>query len=63
METEKTKVFTKPNGPIIVTGEFLFEDETGTIKEMDRLVLCRCGASNIMPFCDASHNRIGFNSK
>lgn len=60
---EKVKVYTKPNGPVIVTGKFIFENEDGKKEEMERLVLCRCGASGIMPFCDASHNRVGFQSK
>lgn len=64
MENKNTvKVYTKPNGPIIITGKILFENENGEIKEAERLVLCRCGASSIMPLCDASHNRIGFQSK
>ncbi|MCB0540355.1 MAG: CDGSH iron-sulfur domain-containing protein, partial [Bacteroidetes bacterium] len=52
-----------PNGPIIITGKFVFENEDGETKEMERLVLCRCGNSGKMPLCDASHNRIGFQSK
>ena len=59
----KTKILAKTNGPIIVTGNFVFDNEDGEPKEMERLVLCRCGASNIMPLCDASHNRVGFSSK
>ncbi len=59
----KMKVLAKGNGPIIITGKFIFENEDGEIKELERLVLCRCGESGKMPFCDASHNRIGFNSK
>ncbi|MEZ4917141.1 MAG: CDGSH iron-sulfur domain-containing protein [Chitinophagales bacterium] len=60
---EKVNVYTKPNGPIIITGKFVFENEEGETKEMERLVLCRCGNSGKMPLCDASHNRIGFQSK
>lgn len=60
---DKMKVLAKANGPIIITGKFVFENEDGETKELERLVLCRCGASGKMPFCDASHNRIGFCSK
>lgn len=60
---EKVNVYTKPNGPIIITGKFVFENEEGETKEMERLVLCRCGNSGKMPLCDASHNRIGFQSR
>lgn len=60
---KKVNVYTKPNGPIIITGKFVFKNEEGETKEMERLVLCRCGNSGKMPLCDASHNRIGFQSK
>jgi CDGSH-type Zn-finger protein len=64
MDTKnKTKVLAKRNGPIIITGAFIFDKEEGEAVEMERIVLCRCGASNIMPLCDASHNRVGFCSK
>lgn len=63
MENNKTKILAKANGPLIVTGKFIFEDEDGSQKELERLVLCRCGASGKMPLCDASHNRVGFDSK
>lgn len=59
----KTLVLAKENGPIIITGNFMFDDENGEPKEMERIVLCRCGESGKMPFCDASHNRVGFSSK
>lgn len=62
-EQDKVKVYTKPNGPIVITGSFLFENEDGEAQEMERIVLCRCGESGKMPFCDASHNRLGFISK
>lgn len=60
---EKAKVLAKANGPIIITGKFVFEDEDGSTQDAERIVLCRCGESGKMPFCDASHNRIGFISR
>lgn len=62
-EIKITKVFTKPNGPIIITGEFEYEDEAGNITKEKRIALCRCAQSGAMPFCDGSHNRCGFLSK
>jgi len=59
-ETKKTKVVARPNGLIIIDGNFTFEDDNGTITEEKRLSICRCAVSGKMPFCDGSHNRIGF---
>lgn len=61
-EEEKTVVFPRPNGPIIIYGKFFLEDEDGNLTEHKRLSLCRCGASGKMPNCDGSHNRINFKS-
>ena len=49
------------DGPIILKGDFSLTYE-GKIKEVhDSMVsICRCGASNHMPFCDGQHRKIGF---
>lgn len=61
-EHKPTKVYPRPNGPIIIDGNFLLEDEDGNLTEHTRLSLCRCAASMKMPHCDGSHNRINFKS-
>lgn len=54
-------VGTRPNGPLLLTGNVVVADAAGTvIFAGDRCVLCRCGASATRPFCDATHKRIGF---
>jgi uncharacterized Fe-S cluster protein YjdI len=52
------------DGPIVVKGDFTFQ-YSGNKKEMkDGLIsLCRCGASNHLPFCDGTHRKIGFEDK
>jgi uncharacterized Fe-S cluster protein YjdI len=52
------------DGPIVVKGDFTFH-YSGNMKEMkDGLIsLCRCGASNHLPFCDGTHRKIGFEDK
>jgi uncharacterized Fe-S cluster protein YjdI len=52
------------NGPIVIKGDFTF-NYGGNMKEMkDGLIsLCRCGASNHLPFCDGTHRKIGFEDK
>jgi uncharacterized Fe-S cluster protein YjdI len=52
------------DGPIIIKGDFTFS-YSGNKKEMKQgiISLCRCGASNQMPFCDGTHRKIGFEDK
>lgn len=52
----------KASGPLWVKGGIPIESIDGRLFEVrNRVTLCRCGASRNMPFCDASHTRIGFN--
>jgi len=52
-----------PDGPLIVEGPFTLLDATGeSVCESARAALCRCGASNMKPYCDGSHATIGFHS-
>ncbi len=51
------------NGPLEVTGKFTIKGIDGsTIDAPNPAYLCRCGGSENKPFCDGTHNRIGFNS-
>jgi uncharacterized Fe-S cluster protein YjdI/CDGSH-type Zn-finger protein len=48
-------------GPLFLRGKVRIQDADGrVIREDTRVALCRCGASANKPFCDGSHNRIGF---
>ena len=63
MAEEAVHITVRPNGPLRVEGEILLVDADG--KQWDltgkpAVSLCRCGASERRPFCDGSHNRIGF---
>ncbi len=54
----------KPNGPIRVSGGVPIEREDGSIVDPgERVSLCRCGRSNVMPFCDGSHKEVGFSDE
>lgn len=57
------------NGPYLITVEdaadTVIVDAAGTVLTSPKgpgksIALCRCGASAIKPFCDGTHNRIGF---
>ncbi len=58
-----TKITPLSNGPIRIEGDFEICDSTGAVFGLaGRTVisLCRCGHSGNKPFCDGSHNRVGF---
>lgn len=51
----------KPNGPILIKTDchITLSDGTHTIKK-GATALCRCGGSGNKPYCDGTHNKIGF---
>jgi CDGSH-type Zn-finger protein len=54
------------NGPLRVIGDsIILKDAAGNVFGLGgrtAISLCRCGQSNNKPFCDGSHNRVGFQS-
>ena len=49
------------NGPFVVTGSFFIERETGSRSKFSGTVsVCRCGKTNLPPFCDGTHRKVGF---
>jgi CDGSH-type Zn-finger protein len=69
------RVVVLPNGPYLVLGEIPLRRKTKVVSENndaltwqtgpdlptgDTYVLCRCGGSASKPFCDGTHDRIGF---
>ncbi len=57
------KITVRQNGPLLVEGDDVtLAGPDGAELPLERrpFALCRCGASENKPFCDGSHNRIGF---
>ena len=55
------KIQVLPNGPYLVTGDFVLEDGDGnTLEIKEKAAFCRCGESGNKPFCDGTHSKIGF---
>jgi CDGSH-type Zn-finger protein len=50
------------DGPLLVRGPFTLTDQDGTTLETHQgtIALCRCGRSQRKPFCDGTHNAVGF---
>jgi CDGSH-type Zn-finger protein len=65
VKESEVKVIVRPNGPFRVEGPIKLVDAQGgewNIAGKPAISLCRCGASANKPFCDGSHNKIGFQS-
>jgi len=61
MADNNLKITVNKNGPLMVEGQVKVVDhEDNVLKEKEKVFLCRCGASEKKPFCDGSHNRVGF---
>jgi uncharacterized Fe-S cluster protein YjdI len=61
-EEQPVSVKIMVDGPIVLKGNFtLVYDETRREVQEGIISLCRCGASDHMPFCDGRHRKIGFN--
>jgi CDGSH-type Zn-finger protein len=54
------------NGPVRISGDFVIKDAQGRefdVSGRESVSFCRCGGSNNKPFCDGTHNRVGFQSE
>ncbi len=60
------KITVGNNGPLRLEGEMTLCDAAGRpfgLGGRAVISLCRCGHSENKPFCDGSHNRVGFRSE
>lgn len=57
------QVIPTPDGPVLLSGGFELRDgdERPTHRGANA-ALCRCGSSQNKPFCDGTHDEIGFSS-
>jgi len=61
--SELPKITPREDGPLVVENPPRLTDPDGAEIETKAVAaLCRCGASKNKPFCDGSHNEIGFES-
>jgi CDGSH-type Zn-finger protein len=59
----RTTIRPEENGPYIVRNLRKLTNSKGeSLRVRPIVALCRCGGSNIKPYCDGTHARIGFSS-
>jgi CDGSH-type Zn-finger protein len=65
MADAQTKITPYRDGPYLVRGPFSIVNQDGEEIEVRRRVvaLCRCGRSQMRPFCDGTHKAIGFRAE
>lgn len=57
-------VETVQNGPLLVYGNIVVKDHDGNLTHKNKVTaFCRCGASGNKPYCDGTHNKIGWKSQ
>jgi CDGSH-type Zn-finger protein len=61
----ETRLSCLKNGPIEVRGKADITDANGHQTKTANMIhlLCRCGCSRVLPFCDGSHENISFCSE
>ena len=61
-----TKLTVRNDGSVKVEGDFEVVDQEGKAFGLGgraNVALCRCGYSEMKPFCDGSHRKANFQSK
>lgn len=59
--TDAPTITVTENGPYEITGQVEIRNDAGElVKQTRKTSLCRCGASGNKPFCDGSHEKVGF---
>jgi CDGSH-type Zn-finger protein len=59
----RLKITATTNGPLLAEGTLMLRSSRGSGCYASSVVeLCRCGGSSNKPFCDGTHERIGFRS-
>jgi CDGSH-type Zn-finger protein len=60
--TEPVEIVPSRDGPYLVRGPVRMRDQQGRVITLTRrtIALCRCGRSRVRPFCDGTHQQIGF---
>ncbi|MCP9486707.1 MAG: CDGSH iron-sulfur domain-containing protein [Gaiellaceae bacterium MAG52_C11] len=61
--TLPTTIVVQPDGPYLATNAAVVDWLGVEVPARPQLALCRCGQSQLKPFCDGTHAEIGFSDK
>jgi hypothetical protein len=62
--TVQLMIIAVSDGPLMLRGPVELQSSDGrTVYRGNKARLCRCGGSGNKPFCDDTHNRIGFKTE
>lgn len=60
-DVDEVEIKVSKNGPLLMHGKLKIKKSDGSVEyHHGNTALCRCGNSNNKPFCDGTHNKIGF---
>ena len=61
---DEVVVKVRESGPYLILGKITLTDVDGNryAMEGENVALCRCGGSQLKPFCDGSHRSNGFSA-
>lgn len=60
LSSGRVTIIPTPNGPFECHGPLTLRGADGRTAAGVEMWLCRCGHSRTKPFCDGSHERVGF---
>jgi len=65
MSEQPAEIVPYKDGPLVIRGAFSLRDEQGREIDAGRrtIALCRCGRSQLRPFCDGSHRQAGYRAE
>jgi uncharacterized Fe-S cluster protein YjdI len=64
LKNNMSEVRIMEDGPLIISGNFnIYGTDGKELRNLKMTSLCRCGASNSLPYCDGMHRKVGFTGK
>jgi CDGSH-type Zn-finger protein len=59
-QPEGPRIQVRNNGPYLVSGVKVYDQDGNLVETPESFAMCRCGQSSKKPFCDGTHRACGF---